>query len=247
MASGNVIPSNGTNIIQTPQGFPSVAVQVSGAIPNLQYGAQQLGTFINAPQQVPQNGLERFFNAEIKVLGTVQIMIGLMHFGFGAIALCLASAGYIAISVFGGYSFWGGILFISSGSLCISAAKNQNRSLVKCCVGMNITSAIIALFGILLYILELSMGDNFSLNYNSGNWIKKVGICLSSVLFLFRLLEFSIAVLLAHFGCQATCCANDQAAMGFVPYQIISGYEPASTEPNSSSPPVYGNVVTKPE
>uniref|UniRef100_A0A670ZHL0 Membrane spanning 4-domains A8 n=1 Tax=Pseudonaja textilis TaxID=8673 RepID=A0A670ZHL0_PSETE len=194
MASGNMIPSNGTNLIQTSQGFPCVAVQVSGAIPNHQYGAQQLGTSINA-QQVPPNRLERFFNAEIKVLG-----------------------------------------FISSGSLCISAAKNQNRSLVKCCVGMNITSAIIALFGILLYILELTMGDSFSLNFNSEDWIKKVGICLSSVLFLFRLLEFSIAVSLAHFGCQATCCADDQAAMG---YQVISGYAPVSTETNSSFPPAY--------
>uniref|UniRef100_A0A670ZHL6 Membrane spanning 4-domains A8 n=2 Tax=Pseudonaja textilis TaxID=8673 RepID=A0A670ZHL6_PSETE len=163
-------------------------------------------------------------------------MIGLMHFGLGAVAVCLAFTGYFAISVFGGYSFWGGILFISSGSLCISAAKNQNRSLVKCCVGMNITSAIIALFGILLYILELTMGDSFSLNFNSEDWIKKVGICLSSVLFLFRLLEFSIAVSLAHFGCQATCCADDQAAMG---YQVISGYAPVSTETNSSFPPAY--------
>ncbi|ETE56891.1 Membrane-spanning 4-domains subfamily A member 8B, partial [Ophiophagus hannah] len=75
----------------------------------------------------------------------------------------------------------------------------------------------------------------------------KVGICLSSVLFLFRLLEFSIAVSLAHFGCQAACCANDQAAMVLVPYQVISGYAPVSTEPNSSSPPAYANVVTKPE
>uniref|UniRef100_A0A8C6V9X9 Uncharacterized protein n=1 Tax=Naja naja TaxID=35670 RepID=A0A8C6V9X9_NAJNA len=243
MASGNVIPSNETNIIQTSQGFPSVVVQVPGAIPNLQYGAQQLGTSINAPQQVPQNRLQRFFNAEIKVLGTVQIMIGLMHIGFVAVAICLP--GYIATS--GGYSFWGGILFISSGSLCISAAKNQNHSLVKCSVGMNITSAVIALFGILLYILELTTGDTFSLNYNSENLMKKVSICLSSVLFLFRLLEFFITVSLAHFGCQATCCANDQAAMGFVPYQVITGYAPVSTGPNSSSPPLYDNVVTKPE
>ncbi|KAG8125468.1 putative Membrane-spanning 4-domains subfamily A member 12-like protein, partial [Naja naja] len=213
---------------------------VPGAIPNLQYGAQQLGTSINAPQQVPQNRLQRFFNAEIK---TVQIMIGLMHIGFVAVAICLP--GYIATS--GGYSFWGGILFISSGSLCISAAKNQNHSLVKCSVGMNITSAVIALFGILLYILELTTGDTFSLNYNSENLMKKVSICLSSVLFLFRLLEFFITVSLAHFGCQATCCANDQAAMGFVPYQVITGYAPVSTGPNSSSPPAYDNVVTKPE
>ncbi|XP_034276126.1 membrane-spanning 4-domains subfamily A member 15-like isoform X2 [Pantherophis guttatus] len=246
MASGNVIPSNGTCIIQTSQGFPGVAVQVSGAIPNLQYRAQQLGTFTSAPQQGPQKGpLERFLNAEMKVLGTVQIMIGLMHIGFAAVAICLALAGYIAWSA--GYSIWGGILFISSGSLCISAAKNENRSLVKCCVGMNITSAIIALIGILQYIFEMATINSFSLNSNSEDWAKNVGICLSSVLFLFRLLEFVITVSLAHFGCQATCCGNNPAAMGFIPYQVVSGDALLATEPNSSFPPTYNDVVAKPE
>lgn len=70
MASGNAFSSNGTNTIQTFLGFPNVAVQVPGAIPNLQYGPQQLGTSTSAPQQVLQKGpLERFVNAEIKVLG----------------------------------------------------------------------------------------------------------------------------------------------------------------------------------
>ncbi|XP_032075483.1 membrane-spanning 4-domains subfamily A member 15-like isoform X2 [Thamnophis elegans] len=248
MASGNAFSSNGTNTIQTFQGFPNVAVQISGAIPNLQYGPQQLGTSASAPQQVLQKGpLERFFNAEIKVLGAVQIMIGLMHIGFGAVAVFLALAGYISFSVFGGYSFWAGILFISSGSLCVSVAKNQNRSLVKCSIGMNITSAIIALFGILQYIVELSLSDSFAINNHSDNSIKAVGTCLSSVLFLFRLLEFFITVSLTHFGCQATCCVNDQATIGFVPYQVVSECVPPTTEPNSSSPPAYDNVVTKPE
>lgn len=70
MASGNIIAFNGANIIQTAQGVPSGAAQASGAIPNPQYFAQPLGMSTSAPQQVPQKGrLEKFLNAEIKVLG----------------------------------------------------------------------------------------------------------------------------------------------------------------------------------
>ncbi|KAM3853645.1 membrane-spanning 4-domains subfamily A member 8-like isoform 1-T1 [Vipera latastei] len=247
MASGNIIAFNGANIIQTAQGVPSGAVQASGAIPNPQYGAQPVGMSTSAPQQVPQKGrLEKFLNAEIKVLGAVQIMIGLIHIGFAAPAICLSAAGYFVLS--GAYSFWGGLLFISSGSLCVAGANRPNNSLVKCSLGMNITSAIVASFGILQYIIELSISGSSSLNNNSPEnyWKMTVGICLSSVLFLFRLLELFITVSLAHFGCQATCCANDQATMVYVPYQV-DGYAALATAPSSSSPPVYGNVVTKPE
>ncbi|KAG8125466.1 putative Membrane-spanning 4-domains subfamily A member 12-like protein, partial [Naja naja] len=158
MASGTVvvIPSNGANIIQTAPGLPSVALQAPGAIPYPQYGAQQLGISTSAPQQVPQgNTLERFLKAEPKVLGAVQILIGLIHICFGATSLCLAPSYYFTLSGIGGYPIWGGIFFISSGSLCVAAANRPSRHLVKSSVGMNITSAIMALTGIMLYISEL--------------------------------------------------------------------------------------------
>ncbi|KAM6465998.1 membrane-spanning 4-domains subfamily A member 15-like isoform 1-T6 [Liasis olivaceus] len=252
MASGTIvfIPSNGANLIQTAQGFPSAVVQSSGAIPYLPYGGQQVEISYTAPQQVPQRGaLKKFLNVEAKVLGAVQIMIGLIHIGFGAVSLCLAPSGYIILSAAGGYPFWGGIFFISSGSLCVVAEKHQNRSLVRCSVRMNITSAIASLIGILLCILELSTGRSTS-QYNhlyETKWAKNVGIGLSCVLLLFSLLEFCIAVSLAHFGCQAACRADDQPTMVYVPYQV-DGNAAVATEPNPlPSAPIYDNVITKPQ
>ncbi|XP_063145227.1 membrane-spanning 4-domains subfamily A member 15-like [Candoia aspera] len=236
--------SNGANLTQTAQGFPSAVVQSPGAI---QYG-QQLGISNCAPQQVPQKGaLEKFVNAQARVLGAIQIMVGLIHIGFGAVSLCLLPSGYVTLTAVVGNPFWGGICFIASGSLCIAAEKRRNHNLVKCSLGMNITSTIMALVGILLYISELAM--NTTSLYNrpyKTNFAGSVGIGLSSVLFLFYLLEFCITVSFAHFGCQATCCADDQTTMVFVPYQVIGDAATVATEPSpSSSPPTYDNVVTK--
>ncbi|XP_026577132.1 membrane-spanning 4-domains subfamily A member 8-like isoform X2 [Pseudonaja textilis] len=248
MANGTVvvIPSNGANIIQTAPGLPSVALQASGA-------TQQFGISTSAPQQVIQKGpLERFLKAEPKVLGAIQIMIGLIHIGFGAVSLCLFPFYYLTLSGIGGYPFWGGIFFISSGSVCIAAANRPNRALVKSSVGLNITSAIMALTGIILYLCELIFSNNFwryDQQYYTDNLIdaaerlRSVGYGLSSVLLLFSLLEFCIAVSLAHFGCQTACCSDAQPTMLFVPYQVIGGEEVAA-EPNPP-PPTYDNVVTK--
>ncbi|XP_058010912.1 membrane-spanning 4-domains subfamily A member 15-like [Ahaetulla prasina] len=245
MASGTVvlIPSNGANIIQTAPGLSSAALQASGAIPYPQYGAQQLGISNNAPQQVQQKGpLERFFNAEPKVLGAVQIMIGLIHIGFGAVSLRLFSRYYLPLSAIGGYPFWEGIFFISSGSLCVAAANRQNRGLVKSSIWMNITSAIMALTGIILYLYEMVTNRP---SVSNTTVINSVGYGVSVLLFLFSLLEFCITVSLAHFGCQATCSSGAQPTMVCVPYQVIGGGEVAA-EPNSlPPPPTYDNVVTK--
>ncbi|KAL7991976.1 hypothetical protein Chor_016232 [Crotalus horridus] len=133
MATGSifVIPSNGANVIQTAPGLPGVALQASGATPYPQYGAQQLGISTNAPQQVSQKGpMERFLSAEAKVLGAVQIMIGLIHIGFGAVAICLYPYD-LTVSRTGGYPFWGGIFFISTGLLCVVAANRSSHDLVR--------------------------------------------------------------------------------------------------------------------
>ncbi|XP_026541146.1 membrane-spanning 4-domains subfamily A member 8-like [Notechis scutatus] len=246
MANGTVvvIPSNGANIIQTAPGLPSVALQASGA-------TQQFGISTSAPQQVVQKGpLERFLKAEPKVLGAVQILIGVIHICFGAVSLCLFSSYYFTLSGIGGYPFWGGIFFISSGSLCVAAEKHPNRHLVKSSVGMNITSAIMALTGIMLYISELIGNTNpvhnitvIILSFQCLPTLQSVGYGLSSVLLMFSMLEFCIAVSLAHFGCQAACCLDAQPTMVFVPYQVGGGE--VAAEPNPPPPPTYDDVVNK--
>lgn len=55
---------------------------------------------------------------------------------------------------------------------------------VKCSLGMNITSAIVASFGILQYIIELSISGSSSLNNNSPeNYWKMVSKLICSRIF----------------------------------------------------------------
>ncbi|XP_032090889.1 membrane-spanning 4-domains subfamily A member 15-like [Thamnophis elegans] len=258
MASGTAvfIPSNEANIIQTAPGLPNVALQASGATPYSQYGAQQLGIPTNALQQVPQKGpLERFLKAEPKVLGVgmcCQILIGLIHIGFGAVLLLSNYPEFHSLSAIGGYPFWGGIFFISSGSLCVSAANSPNHALVKSSAGMNITSAIMSLAGIFLYISDLIIySQRYSHQYPTyireytTDRLSSVGCGLSSVLLLFSMLEFCITVSLAHFGCQAACCIDAQRTVMFMPYQLIGGGAVAAEPNHPPAPPTYDNVVTE--
>ncbi|XP_026541170.1 membrane-spanning 4-domains subfamily A member 15-like, partial [Notechis scutatus] len=169
MASGNlvVMPSTEVNI-QTASGLPGPTVQASGATPYPQHGAQQLGTSTSAPQQVPRkSSLEKFLKAETKVFGAVQIMIGLIHIFFGIVIASLPFPSHNGLIIPGGYPFWGGIFFISSG--CMSAANSQNRDMVKSSIGMNIASAIMALTSILICIVDLAVRTTpYSANLSEG-------------------------------------------------------------------------------
>ncbi|XP_062974458.1 uncharacterized protein LOC134393360 [Elgaria multicarinata webbii] len=255
MASGTVvfIPPYGGNIIQTGPGAPGTFVQPPGMVQYVQYlqsGGQQLGDSSNPPQQNRQAGpLEKLLKVETKTLGAVQIIIGLIHIGFGAVSIAIIGPYYfIPVAAYGGYPFWGGIFFIASGSLSVSAEKHLTSALVKCSVGMNITSAAMASVGIILYIAELALNRHSYRYYGneySYDGLKSVGTGLSVLLLLFTLLEFCITVSAAHFGCQAACCKGDQPTMIFVPYPA-SGVNTTSTEDNPP-PPAYGAAVAYPK
>ncbi|XP_015283831.1 PREDICTED: membrane-spanning 4-domains subfamily A member 8-like, partial [Gekko japonicus] len=164
----------------------------------------------------------------------IQIMIGLMHIGFGAVSLTVFGQVYIPLAAVGGYPFWGAIFFIISGSLSVSVENHLSKSLVKCSMGMNITSAVMALTGIILYISELIV------NILPGD-TNPVGVGLGVLLLFFSLLEFGITVSTAHFGCQVTCC-NDDPDMVFVPYTVSGGVACAEGHP---APPAYEALSPK--
>ncbi|XP_061468732.1 membrane-spanning 4-domains subfamily A member 15-like [Rhineura floridana] len=209
MANGTVMfisPTSG-NVIQAGQGIPGTVIQPAGTVQYVQFVGQPVGSPNNQPQQNPQAGLmEKLRKVETKTLGAIQIMIGLIHIGFGVVSIFMFDLCYTSLAAFGGYPFWGGLFFIVSGSLSVSAEKHLTSNLVKCSVGMNITSAVMAAVGTCLYICELII---------NRSWIRcfePVGTAIACLLLLFSLLEFCITVSTAHFGCQATCYSSDTIA-----------------------------------
>ncbi|XP_068964676.1 membrane-spanning 4-domains subfamily A member 8-like [Petaurus breviceps papuanus] len=155
---------------------------------------------------------------EGKVLGAIQILIGLMHIGFGAVLVPAIYGNYIAISFLSGYPFWGGISFIISGSLSVSAQEAPvNPCKINGSLGMNIVSAIFSVVGIILFITELSINwrndvycdPNIYYNYCHGV-VSDSGKGISGTLLIFSMLEFVIACILSHSGCRILCCQPSQ-------------------------------------
>ncbi|XP_027554603.1 membrane-spanning 4-domains subfamily A member 15-like isoform X3 [Neopelma chrysocephalum] len=97
-----------------------------------------------------------------RVMGTIQIMTGFLHIGFGIVLTTLTNL-YTSVFVIGEIPFLGGVSFIISGCLSIGAEKSPTECAVKGSQTMNVISAIFALLGIVAFIVDL----NFNVLYHS--------------------------------------------------------------------------------
>ncbi|XP_057583115.1 membrane-spanning 4-domains subfamily A member 18 [Hippopotamus amphibius kiboko] len=165
---------------------------------------------------------KKFVNEEVRTLGAIQILIGLMHI-FSAINPLL----YRSESVTGlsGYLVWGGISFIISGSLSGQAEKDPNPCMVNGSVGMNVVSSIFALMGVLILIADLFVAHQVEMKTISGGVLP------------FALLEFCLTCVVSHFGCQAVCC-NQFVNTTAIPTIVIANPASATMGPiNATTSP----------
>ncbi|XP_055131203.1 membrane-spanning 4-domains subfamily A member 12 isoform X1 [Symphalangus syndactylus] len=225
---------------QQPPGSINLENQAQGAQRAQPYFITSPGTF--ASSQPGQGNIQMInpsvgtavmkFKEEAKALGVIQIMVGLMHIGFG-IVLCLISfsfkgvLGFASTAFIGGYPFWGGLSFIISGSLSVSASKELSRCMVKGSLGMNIVSSIFAFIGVILLLVDMCINGVDFQDY----WAVLSGKGISAMLMIFSLLEFFIACATAHFANQANTTTNMSVLV------IPNMYENNPVTPASSSAP----------
>ncbi|XP_029811854.1 membrane-spanning 4-domains subfamily A member 12 [Suricata suricatta] len=147
------------------------------------------------------------FREQAKILGAIQILIGLMHIAFGIILALMNSIyglvfGFLSFAFISGYTVWGGISFIATGALSILASKQFSPILVKSSLGMNIVSTISVFIGVTLLLLDASLNGILNQDY----WLSGRGI--SAMLIIFSVLEFCINCTIARFANQAITKTN---------------------------------------
>lgn len=158
---------------------------------------------------------EMFLKGEPKILGAIQVLVALMILSLGILMMCTSRHTYLPLSVVSGYTVWGSIMFIVSGSLSIGAGSRTIRCLIKGSLGVNVASAIFAVCGIIICSISLTLHERFSCrsDFNRADCpTRALYVGLESLLFISSVLEFCAAVSVSAFGCKVTCCAPEEMA-----------------------------------
>ncbi|KAM6408280.1 membrane-spanning 4-domains subfamily A member 4D-like [Rhynochetos jubatus] len=179
-----------------------------------------------------------------RVMGTIQIMTGFMHIGFGIVLTTLTNV-YTSVFVIGEIPFLGGVSFIISGCLSIGAEKSPTECAVKGSQTMNIISAIFALLGIVAFIVDLNLNGLYRSSFDYYSYLVLLaGNGISIVLLTFTILEFCIAVATANFWCRATRLSSNEAML-IVPSATRGDLAVPPAE--LPQPPSYTEVTSDPK
>ncbi|XP_047188408.1 membrane-spanning 4-domains subfamily A member 4A-like isoform X1 [Scophthalmus maximus] len=187
-----------------------------------------------APQGAgPQHGttLQRFSRSQPLVLGTVQIMIGLIILLFGIAMTVYADSRGVFSVIF----VWGAAFYIIAGSLTVAAGKYLTRSLVNAALVLCVIAAVASATGTILYSLDATGVMWYCYNgYDGRNDCYRYKTRMhgvSGALAVFNLLELIVSITIAGYACSATCnCTQEPPSVVYVPAASVGARDAPSAQ-----------------
>uniref|UniRef100_A0A4W6DVI9 Membrane-spanning 4-domains subfamily A member 4A-like n=1 Tax=Lates calcarifer TaxID=8187 RepID=A0A4W6DVI9_LATCA len=180
------------------------------------------------------------------ILGTIQIIIGLMTLLFGIVMAINANT----LGVFSGFFVWGALIYIAAGSLTVAAGKSLNRCRVIAALVLCVIAAVAACIATILYSLDASgilyfpcydYNHDYSW-HNSCYTYKSRTHGFSGVFVVFHLLALIVSITVAAFCCSATCNCGEQA-----PSYVLVTADTSVTSQAPPSAPLYTDRQPHPE
>ncbi|XP_053548271.1 membrane-spanning 4-domains subfamily A member 15-like isoform X2 [Bombina bombina] len=162
---------------------------------------------------------QEFLKGQPKTLGTVQITLVILHVALSAV-LIVTMYETLSITIISGVTFWGSIFYLISGSLSIAAENKQSRCLVRGSLSINIISCIAALLESSLIIADFniyfaSSCQSYECRPSSYSVLNIRTVSLAFLL-IASLLQFSLSLSLAIFGCKSLNHASIQEPQVYV-------------------------------
>ncbi|XP_001493496.3 membrane-spanning 4-domains subfamily A member 5 [Equus przewalskii] len=153
--------------------------------------------------------------AKMKVLGTIQIVLGLMNFSFGVVFLFTFENPYprFPFIFVSGYPFWSTLLFINSGAFLIALERKPTETLVARSRIMNFLSALAATAGIILltfgFILDQHYFCGYSEEVSQCQPVTTLFIGILTMLMAFSIMELLIALSFSISKSNLDCCDSE--------------------------------------
>ncbi|XP_033063480.1 membrane-spanning 4-domains subfamily A member 5 [Trachypithecus francoisi] len=163
-----------------------------------------------------QSPLQKLFATKMKIIGTIQILFGIMTFSFGVIFLFTLLKPYprFPFIFLSGYPFWGSVLFINSGAFLIALKRKTTETLIILTRIMNLLSALGAIAGIILLTFGFMLDQNYICGYSHQNshcnavTVLFMGILIA--LMTFSIIELFISLPFSIVGCHSEDCDCEQ-------------------------------------
>ncbi|XP_020744539.1 membrane-spanning 4-domains subfamily A member 5 isoform X4 [Odocoileus virginianus] len=138
--------------------------------------------------------------ARMKILGAVQILLGVMNFSFGIVLLFTLEDPYprFPFIFISGYPFWSSILFVNSGAFLVALERKTTETLVALSRVMNLLSAVAAAAGISLLVTGYLIDQDFFCGYageaSECQAVTTLFIGILVMLMAFSIIEFLISL-----------------------------------------------------